>query len=471
MDFTDLLQDEDKLVKRSTLFVGIIVGIIVLLTANAAVVVVVPQWRLRQFPVDLLVIGVWIGFWFFNHNRLPKNKTTKVGIVVVLSTENQKEKVRYKNDLVRRLGELIFADKLQKWVTIIPVTNHQAMKIIPVINAHADAIASKDSSNITPKLEKDWQRIRETINGHFYIYGSVSERGGEEENAYYLNTHAFVVHPPLTPELQRRLSTSFSDIWVREFNFLEKIEKVGFDFTATYWYTGAQYMVGFAALASGDISTALRLHEATQNKIDVLKIKPTFARTQKQLNNCLGAEYALTAAEYERKGDFQTAREYINKCSKIDPTNYTAYLLTARIEFAEGQPKKALKTIQQLQRVAGRDRTWMYSEAFLLLYLEDFKKGLASYRRIANYKFQGELENVVPQIITFNESQLKKEPDKIQSDFILGFIKMKKSRNYPEALEHFETFLTKATDAKYRPLVEEAKKCVTELHNIMQLDE
>lgn len=464
--FTELLQDEEKLVKGSTLIIGIAALTLFLLTVNAGLVQLEPTWRFRQIVVDIIILASWICFWFYKRNQLPKNKTNKVGIVVALTTENDKEKTRLKTDLLRRLGDLILDDHLEDWVTLIPLNNHQSKTIIPTLRAHAKAVSLTSDGSYDPKKEKYWTKIKKKINGHLYIFGHVSE-GQVGENKYFLDTNAFVLHPPLLPEVRKELSLDFVDVWSQQVNFLEKIEKVGFEFTANYWYTAAQYIIGCAAFASTDVTTALRLHESVQKRIGILKFRPTFARTQKRLNELLGAEHSILANYHTLQGEPQKAQEHLNKCLAADPKNYSGHLIKARQEFFEGNPKKALKTIEALSRDAGRDRTWMYSQAFLLMYLERFDKALAAYRKIANYSFDNEVEHIVPQIISFNESQLVREPNKIQSHFILGFIKLKKHINYPEALEHLETFIEKATESKYRLVLEEAKRCVDELHQLM----
>jgi hypothetical protein len=109
----------------------------------------------------------------------------------------------------------------------------------------------------------------------------------------------------------------------------------------------------------------------------------------------------------------------------------------------------------------------MYGQAFLLMNLGRYDKALAAYRRIANYSYEGEVDMTLPQIINFNENQLTREPNRIEPHFILGYLKFKKNLNYPEALEHLETFVAKATDKKFKLVVAEANKCIQELHKIM----
>lgn len=465
--FTELLDDEDKFVKPLTLILGLGALIAFLITINGFLLLLRPTWKLRQLPADLVVLAGWIALWSYKKYRLPENKGG-VGIVIALTTENDKEKTRVKTDLLRRFEELIGVDQLQEWVTIIPLSNHQAKKVIPILKAYSEATSLTSSRTPDPKLEKRWLKIRNTIKGNLYVFGHVTERQAGE-NTYFLDTNALVVHMPLVNEMRKQLSQDFLDVWSHQVTFLEKIEKMGFEFTATYWYTAAQYMIGCAAFAYNDIWTALKLHEAVKNKLDVLRFRPTFERTQKRLNYLLSAEHSIIANTFQLSGDLARMKEHLGECLAIDPKHYSGHLLKAITEFLyEENPKKALKTIESISRDAGKNRTWMYSQAFLLMYLEEFDQALRAYRKIANYSFEGEIDFIIPQVIRFNEGQLATEPAKIQSHFILGYLKLKKRLNYPEALEHLEMFLAKANgERKYELVIREAEACIQELNKLM----
>lgn len=465
--FTELVEDEDKLVKPLTLVVGLIALSVVLISINVGLNQLSPTWRLRQLPVDFVVLGTWVAFWLYKKNQFPKNKQG-VGIVIALTTENDKGKVRVRTDLIRKLEQLIVADDLRQWVTVLAFNNHQAKRIIPILEAHAEAVNVFRQGTVNAKLEKKWRRIKKRIKANLYIYGHVTERR-DEENAYFLDTNALVVHMPIADAVRKQLSLDFLDVWSHQVTFLEKVEKRGFEFTATYWFTAAQYIIGCAAFAYNDIWTALKLHEAVKNKLGILRFRPTFERTQKRLNGLLGTEHAIIAHAYYVEGDVVRMKEHLAKCLAVDPQNYSGQLQKAISEFMHDKdPRKALRTVEVLSRNGAKDRTWMYSQAFLLMYLERFDKALTVYRRIAKSTYESEIENIVPQIIRFNEQQLIREPNKIQSHFILGYIKLKKNINYPEALSHFETFLNKARrQARYHLVVKEAEVCVQELETTM----
>jgi cytochrome c-type biogenesis protein CcmH/NrfG len=74
------------------------------------------------------------------------------------------------------------------------------------------------------------------------------------------------------------------------------------------------------------------------------------------------------------------------------------------------------------------------------------------------------------QVYEFNNGILQARPNNIESRFILGLLKYKKSNNAPEALEHLQTVIQLAGDEKnYELLVAEARACVAEIEELMHL--
>lgn len=65
---------------------------------------------------------------------------------------------------------------------------------------------------------------------------------------------------------------------------------------------------------------------------------------------------------------------------------------------------------------------------------------------------------------------LESNSEHIQSYFIIGFLKYKKSNNYPEAYDYLNTFITKSNhDTKYFWLTIKAKNLIIELKKKMDL--
>jgi tetratricopeptide (TPR) repeat protein len=135
----------------------------------------------------------------------------------------------------------------------------------------------------------------------------------------------------------------------------------------------------------------------------------------------------------------------------------------------ERNPQKALKTTYDAARTSNGVGTWRYNAAFIELKLGNTKKALALYKEIDKNQWKDE-EEILHQVYEFNTVILEAQPNNIESRFILGLLKYKKSNNAPEALEHLQTVIQLAGDKKnYDLLVAEARACVAEIEELMHL--
>jgi tetratricopeptide (TPR) repeat protein len=151
------------------------------------------------------------------------------------------------------------------------------------------------------------------------------------------------------------------------------------------------------------------------------------------------------------------------------PTNPSPLLLKAIIELeGDKNPLKALETAEEASKMSGEDGTWRYSTSFLNMYLNRFDTALKIYDEIANYHYDGE-DDIVDQIIAYNEDYLKRNPKFIQSLFILGFAYYVKKHNLPMALGYFEGFLDKANKTKHRELILRARKYKSDIKRQMRI--
>jgi len=112
----------------------------------------------------------------------------------------------------------------------------------------------------------------------------------------------------------------------------------------------------------------------------------------------------------------------------------------------------ALRSIKQAAKLSKHDGAWRYSKAFLLLYLKKYGEALKTYFDIENYKYKGE-EITLGQVIKFNKDRLEIKNNDIVSNFILGFVYLKKLKNYPTSLEYFEKIITNYTEDKESYLI------------------
>lgn len=443
--------------------VGILGLFILFATIDSFVEKFAPKASYRLIPY-LIISVMWLIFWLYERTHLPKNKKGYIGIVVCVETENDKQKNRLKNDFVKRLEKLIASKNLKKTINVILLENYQVKYVIRVFNEYARNKQSK-------KADKNWQKIRKRTRGHFFIYGSFKERQ-DGENKYYLDLEALVTHAPVQLPTKKQIVQDFLSVWYKQISFQEKIEFKGFLLAADAIFIAVQYVVGIAALVSGDVSLALELHTGLDNDPYFSRfspLPPNLQNVKKRLKTLLSEENHLMARASFEKGMFAETERYMNQSLSIEP-NYGAYLLESIIEFLHmNNPDEALKSVYRAKDIEKSDGTWRYNEGFLLMYMERFPEALRVYDKIINTSFINE-KAVLLQIYKFNKDFLKKHPEKIQSYFIIGFLKYKKDLNYPEGLEYLEKFISESTSKdKYRILKDNAEVYHRELRKIMNL--
>jgi len=418
-----------------------------------------PSYRFSAY----LVIGLLFTlYWLHQRNSLPKNKKGYVGIVISINTESKEQELRIKNDFAGRLGKLILENKLENIVNVITLNNFQAKRVSNVLSEYAKNKRGKTES-------KDWKEINKAINGHFFVYGEIRERK-DGEDKYFLSLDALVVHKPVNQAVQNEITQDFLQVWYKQISFEEKLEFRGFEFTADSTFVAVKYIVGIAALVSGDIPLALSLHTKLNTDPYLKKFQqlPNMRIIRKRLKGLLVNENYLMARLLHTEGDVVGAKAYLEKSMSMQK-GYGGLLFRAIIEFLnDNNPTKALSSVNEAKRFARNDGTWRYSEAFLLMYLEKFEQALAVYRVISEYRYDGE-EFILNDVYQFNEDFIRQNPDQIQSLFILGYLKYKKDSNYAEAYSWFEKFLNKASPAKHQVLIQDAVSYKTELEVIMQI--
>lgn len=455
--FTEYLEDVDKFVRWPTLIIGFFLLLTTIIAIEAA-----RSGKgyafLRIGVYSVLLLG-WLGTWYFLRSKLPRNKPNKIGVLISLRTENDKEKSRLKNDLVKRLRELIHTNRLSEEIEVIFANNHQAERLEPLfVEVAAELVKPYEKRN--PNVIKRWAKIGGKMGCHFHVYGSIKERQ-RGRNTYVIDTNMMVSHAPLDTEARQQIARDVTNVWGSQFTFAETVEYHGFNFAAEYIYVAAKYIIGCAAFASGDAVTAIKLHESLINELGTLAANPNITYIEHRLSQLLAAEHHIIAFwAYSLENNFRKAKTHVERCLNYDTNHYGGHLTKAIVEFShEHNPRKALDTIERARKLAPEtENGWLYSKGFLLLNLERFQDAVTVYRELTEYHVDLE-EVTVEQVVMFNKNILRVQPNYIQSLFILGYLSLIKVPNYPVALEYFETFLRKAKHKrKFAPLIAEAER-------------
>ena len=452
---------EDNFHKTSALILGFVLLIITFASIDDFIEKFSAYYLYRLF-FYLLICAGWVCFWY-RKRVFPRNKKGFIGIVICINAENDKQKIRIKNDFLYGLNKLASDNGLNNIVSLIHLDKYH--------NEFAYNILSKYSKNKTGKAEKkDFEKLKNLTNGHFFIYGNIKERQ-DGVNKYFIDLDAMVIHSPIDVLTQRNLTQEFLKVWFKQVSFEEKFEFKGFEFTADSVFIAIEYVVGLAALVSGDVTLALNLHTKLANNAYFQKfhpLPPTLKQVKEKLKKLLAEEKLLLATKYYYENRLEESNKFLLDSMAIE-INYGALLLKAIIEFLlENDPEKALKTIYDARAHSKDNSTWRYSEVFLLMYLERFEQGLRSLKKITTSSFKRE-EITLLDVNSFIKRQLKKEPDKFQLYFLLGYLKYRKEMNYPEAYGYFEEFKKHADTNKHKCLLQKANAYLKELEHKMSL--
>lgn len=423
----------------------------------------------------LIVILLYTFIWLYYKYRLPKNKKGKIGLILCIQTYNAKQRFNIRRIFLNRIKQILKENDLANNIEVYLLNNYQSERIGKMLDEYSDIIidirSKKREIKKIPKEIKRWEKIRKKINGHFFIWGDVYE-ANEYENKYFLNCRALVVHEPVNIKGAQDFQNEFQKIWPGNIAINEKLENLEFKFSADLIMLVAKYIIGMAALISRDPFTALKLHQILEKDFSNIKKLPSdLVEIQGVLPEIISEEYLLIARrEIFIKNDLSKARKYINESKKYFPKNYGMYLLKSILEYKEKNIEEALKDVDQAELFSNKNGTWKYNKAFLLFEKGEFIEGLKIYKKIADTKFEGEYLTVA-EVINFNKRLLDSEPEKLFSNFILGFLNYWKLNNFPRALSYFEQFLAQAKDdKKYTNLIEEAKIYKSDIEKIMELE-
>jgi len=291
----------DNITKPIALFTGIFLLVFLLFISIDGLLGQIIQLAWIKFGIYGTCILIWCLYWLWYRNYFPKNKNGYVGILIAVRTENDKQKIRLKNDFTRRMRSLIRDCGLSNKIRIILLNKHQTKRIIGWIE---EGISNEVN---------DWSNIRYRTNAHFVIWGDIKERL-DAENKYFFEKNAIVFHPAFSENQQKVIKKEFIEIWFKKISFLEKLEFKGFELSAELDYIAVKYIIGMASLFSRDPELAYKLHQDLNAELTNFNPLPNNLKAiQSKLTALLAEECFLIAWNFITDNNVQAAKKYISK--------------------------------------------------------------------------------------------------------------------------------------------------------------
>lgn len=436
------------------LLLGFVLIFLLYVPTDSLIKEVLPTLTDRFILLDLLLI-LWCFYWLFKKHYLPRVANGKIGIVICIQAENDKQRTRLKEDFARRLTTSISKNKLETIIEVLILDDHETQLMSTELNKYSYLLNHKNDNTKKGFEEKkrNWSKIQQRVNGRFYIWGKIKERH-DQKNSYILNINALVVYKEVKEDISEIIKKDILAVWYETVSFAEEIEIRGFDITADIIYIAVKYIVGIAALISGDPQTAVLLHKNLENDFSLFTpLPPNLVYVKSNLQSLIAIELLILARFLFIKKDYINARKHLEMSVLYFKNNYGAFILESIINFYEGKIINSLASVQKAEEYATNDGTWRYNKAFLYMYRGQYKDAYKIYKEISSIIYSDE-DKTLKEIYEFNQSILNNDKTKIFCHFILGYLLYYKSANCPLALSHFESFLELAKNKlKYKFLV------------------
>lgn len=417
---------EEKLPQAKTLILGLLVLLGTIVAVNGLVIDFANfvGVKIRPFLYSSSLL-VWVGYWALNKFRLPRNKKDKVGIVIAIYSENEKERQKLKADFISKLKKNLQQEGILNFSNVIFLKNHFSNQI-------------KEADNPRSKLES----INKKIKAHFYVWGDVKKRSdGDDGEKYFINFQGYVIHKPISHSLSQTISIDFSKVLPREVNFLEKRSFKGFEASATIVHLAAKYIIGIAAFVSHDPQLALRLHSGLKDQFNAFRpLPPRLQDIRNRIPLLISDEKLWIARWHFENNKTSEAKQFLQEAISENDNNYGAWLFKAMVDFLiDKNVDEAMESVNRAERYAKNTFEWRYSKAFLYFWKEDYQSALRLCQKIKSQSYLAE-SITLEEVRKFNLNLLADTNSKVQLYFWIGFLSYFKRSNLGDALQDFENF-------------------------------
>lgn len=376
--------------------------------------------------------GAVVFVWFAT-NKLPRVPRGMVGVVLAVTCEDDQHDRRVRSDFIQSLVRLLERDSEGARFFVVTLPPYLTKRITGF--AHAERYLSR-------------------VRGHMILFGTVKKRQLRGKDVHVLHFDGLVRHAPVTASVHKELSSQFTAVVPRGWVLPTDADFFAFEATSEWTDVATRYVVGLAALASGDPAYAERLLLSVESAIragrpNLPPLQVIGQRLPSYLKLLYEAWLRLSANQYTMTRDVEHVRlmeQIADKLLARAPSAVNAYLTKAICSFLLRRDVRAARAEVYKAKQIG-DVTWRYSLAFLDAYEGDLDNAEKEYMQA----FKGRLQDItVPvQCEEFIQLVLQEEPNKAQLHYCAGLINYYAKGDMLAANQDFELFLREAELGRY----------------------
>lgn len=377
----------------------------------------------------------------------PRNEKNKIGILVAIKTENEKEKRRLQNDLISDLRKYLDVSYIPPIFNVVELPEYHSKRV-------------KDHHRSVKYLKR--------TRCHFIVYGKIFERKIDNKLHYILKLEGAVLHRKTSQTISNTLAKEFTELLPRRWRFPESDELLGFEMTKDWLGIVAKYIIGIASHISGHFKLAHKIFTQLRQEITNAGLKkiPAVHEIARRLplrlvetSDAISKQLYFMFTRTRDLKYIEGMKLYLDMIRKFSPNDYNARNLRAIYFFLINRDVN--RAIKELKGISIRpDATWRYNLGFLYAYQGRLKKSKKQY----DLAFQGFVPpNIINETEVFMSDIISTEPEKFQLYFARGYINFRAKKDYSLAKADFVNFLQKCASDMYKKEMQLTKTYIKQI--------
>lgn len=393
-----------------------------------------PSLSLSLF-ILILVIILWCLFRYFRFFYISKPNNKKIRILIWIHSENDKQKLRLKED---------FIDKIQE----SSEAQDNAFEILELKESYIKNIyKAKNKSKYIKKINKK-------IRWHLYIYWKIRERWDKWVKTYILTPRYMLFHRKVDKWRKKRLQLNMNSVWTKS-QFAVDNEVEGFEITSNTVFFIIRYFIWISAVFSDLILIGYKMHKPLLTDLNKAKDLPHKWFIRNELYSVLEEEVSVLSSYYLSK---QKYKKFFN-INKVLPSIWQQGLFFLRqwiYHYKNWSIDKAFESIKKSMKKDDKKwiNAWKYSRAYLYLISKNYKEFLKDINSSKEIYTKLKAESLLKEdfILHFYSEMTKfalidyedtKNPDLL---FWIWYLNLYFLENTPEAFSYFERIENEFSD-------------------------
>ncbi len=360
--------------------------------------------------------------------RIPCFKKNEIGILIAIKTDNEKVKIRLKNDFIKNITNEM--KSVSSNISILTLSEY-----------HCEKLENSNNKNL-------WQKYHYKSKAKLIIAGYADTRSHLNQDCYYLKLEESVSHSPIGKNISQVLVNEMINSFPRETLIPLNDEFFGFKLVSNLFGIASKYILGIACIYSSNFELALNYHlSLLAYKYDENTNIPNIKKLLQNTKSFVSQEAVILArCAYLQNNNLSEMKRYL-EISKKNEKSINYFLLNGINSFLlNNDLKTAKQSILEAKKLNNRDYTWAYSMGFLLAYEGDLSEAY-HYYKLAFNNITSIATHIECEI--FLRNIIEREPGKIQLWYCLGLIYYFSHEDYILAKDSFIEFKNKAIESKH----------------------